>query len=136
MHSLSKSLFNIRGQFYPRDHVLAMLPSEGAARAAARELCHQGTATDAITILSPEDIRGNLAPSGGESDSPLPSPGTEAQTSRRLVQFAQDGHWALLIHSKHREDDDRMVAVLTQHNAPLAERYRALVIEDLVQDVR
>jgi hypothetical protein len=136
MQELSKSLFNVRGQFYPQDHVLAMLPSEDAARAAARELGEQGTPASDIMILSPEDIRGNLAPTGGESDSPMPSPGTEAQTTRRFVELADKGHWALLIYSKRSEADDRTVEVLTKHKAPIAERYRMLVIEDLVQDIR
>lgn len=136
MQRLSKTLFNVRGQFYPTNHVLAMLPSEQAARTAARELCDRGIAHECITIISPEDLRANIAPTGSESDSPLPSPGTEAQTTRRLVQFADEGHWALLIHSKHSEEDEPIVEVLTEHKAPLAERYRMLVIEDLMQDVR
>ena len=133
---LSDKLFNIRGQFYPQGHVVAMLPSEAQARAAAAALTGQGTPSEDIIVLSPEDIRNNLGGSAEESDSPMPSPGTEALTSRRMVQMSDQGYWGLLIHSERSENDERMVEVLTKNGAPLAERYRLLVIEDLVQDVR
>lgn len=136
MQELSKSLFNIRGQFYPRDHVVAILPSEKEAREAASALADAGIDSGEILVLSPAEIRFNLTGTAEESDRPLPSPGTEAETSRKFVDLADEGHWALLIHSKRSEEDELIVKALTESHAVLAERYRMLVIEDLMQDVR
>lgn len=136
MKELSKDLFNIRGQFYPTGHVVALLPSEAEARAAASGLADAGIDSGEIIVLSPTEIRFNITGTAEESDRPLPSPGTEAETSRKFVDLADEGHWALLIHSKRSEEDETIVKVLTENHAVIAERYRMLVIEDLMQDVR
>lgn len=128
---LDRSLFNYRGQFYPTDHVLAMMPGEQAARETAREIVSKGFSPD-VQVVSPQTLMHDLAATAAEFDEPMPSPGTEAATARHFVDLARDGHWGLLIHCKRSSRDEGLAQLLAQHGSTFAERYRLLVIEDLV----
>jgi hypothetical protein len=129
---LSRDMLNIRGQFYPTGHILAMFPGEQAARAAVRALVDGGIAEDEVSFITPEVMLREIARTVGNADMPLPSPGTEADTVRRYTDFASNGHFALLIHAPHQKDSDRVMAALKDHQPSHAEKYRMLVIEDLV----
>ncbi len=67
-----------------------------------------------------------------DSDSPLPSAGTDAATVRAYTKLAREGHTALLVRTK---DDgvtaNRLMAHVRGVPYSIAQRYRTLVIEDL-----
>lgn len=128
---LSRDMLNLRGQFYPTGHILAMFDGEDAARAAARALVDGGVQDDDISLISPETMMGDVARTVGTGDIPLPSAGTEGDTVRRYTNLAAQGHWALLIHAPDSADSDRVMAALKDHQPSHAQRYRMLVIEDL-----
>jgi len=128
---LSRDMVNIRGQFYPTGHILAMFPSEADASAAARDLRAAGLAEDAISLITPEVMLREVVGTVGHSDLLLPSAGTEDDTVRRYAEYASHGHHALLIHAPRSDENDRVMRVLNAHQVSHAQKYRALVIEDL-----
>lgn len=128
---LSKDMTNLRGQFYPTGHIVAMFPSEAAARDAAKALAELDIGEDEVSWISPEVMMAEVARTVGSADIPLPSPGTEADTVRRFSHLAAEGHHALLIHAPHGDDDDPVMDALRRFGVSHAQKYRMLVIEDL-----
>ncbi len=128
---LSKDMTNMRGQFYPTGHIIAMFPSADAAQGAARALADSGVRDDDISLITPEVMMRDIARTVGNSDIPLPSPGTEADTVRRYAQFASQGHHALMIRTPDHADEDSLMQALRGHGVSHAQKYRMLVIEDL-----
>ena len=128
---LSKDMLNMRGQFYPTGHIVAMFDGEDAARGAVKALVDGGVQEDDVSLISPEVMMRDIARTVGTADIPLPSPGTEADTVRRYSNLAAQGHWALLIHAPDGADGDRVMAALKDHQPSHAQKYRMLVIEDL-----
>jgi hypothetical protein len=128
---LSKDMLNLRGQFYPTGHILAMFPSADAAQAAGRALVDAGLVGDDISLITPEVMLRDIARTVGNADIPLPSPGTEADTVRRYAQFASQGHHALLVRAPDNSDSEKVMQALQGHAPSHAQKYRMLVIEDL-----
>lgn len=129
---LDSNMLNMRGQFYPTGHVVVMVPSMEAARKAVQALTDAGLSEDNISLLTPEIIQGQIVRTVGSADIPLPSAGTEGDTVRRFSQYASKGHHALLIHDPKADHGDRIMAALQGHEVSYAQKYRSLVIEDLV----
>jgi hypothetical protein len=127
----TKSMQNLRGQFYPTGHILLMLPDAQAAEAAGRALLDDGLADTDVQLITPEVMLGQIVRTVGDSDIPLPSPGTEADTVRRFAQYASQGHYALLVRAPDNDDSERVMAALRSHPVAHAQKYRMLVIEDL-----
>ena len=83
---LSRDMTTMTGKFYPTGHILLMLPDAGAADAAGRALVDAGLADDDIMLITPEVMMSQIVRTVGNSDVPLPSAGTEADTVRRFAQ--------------------------------------------------
>lgn len=128
---LDRDMLNIRGQFYPTGHIVAMFPDEDAARGAVKAIVDGGLHEDEISLISPEVMMRDIARTVGNADIPLPSAGTEGDTVRRFSHLAAQGHWALLIHAPDAADSDKVMASLGNHTPSHAQKYRMLVIEDL-----
>ena len=121
----------LRGVFYPTGHVLLMLPSRQQAEDAARAIAQAGIGGDEVSLLSPETVLGPIAETLGGSDSPFPSPGSEAEMVRQMVKLAHQDHWGLLVHAPRTPDADKVMRAVRDLPVAMAERYRHLVIEDL-----
>jgi hypothetical protein len=130
--TLDNEMVNIAGAFYPTGCIFAMFPTAEDARGAARKLESDGRATDAIGYLTPDDVMGKVVRTVGNADIPLPSAGTESDTVRHYAELASKGHHALLIPADSTEEADHVAQVLQQCHASYAQRYRRLVIEDVV----
>lgn len=128
---LRRDMLSMTGQFYPTGHIVLMLPDAGAADAAGRALVDAGVADDDIMLITPEAMMSQIVRTVGNSDMPLPSAGTEADTVRRFSQYAAQGHYALLVRAPDNEDSERVMAALRGHPVSHAQKYRMLVIEDL-----
>ncbi|RYY63545.1 MAG: hypothetical protein EOO24_57475 [Comamonadaceae bacterium] len=128
---LSRDMLNLRGQFYPTGHILAMFPGPDLAEAAGRALVDAGVDSDDISLITPESMLRDVVRTVGTSGATLPSAGTEADTTRRYADYASKGHHALLVRAPDSEDSDRVMEVLQRHNVAHAQKYRMLVIEDL-----
>ena len=129
---LESKMLTLRGVFYPTGHMVLMFPTEQGMREAARRLDDEGFGTDTISLLTPELIQQELARTIGSTDMPMPSAGTEADTVRRIVELASQGHHGLLIHAPTAAESDRVMEALRGAEISYGQKYRHLVIEDLV----
>jgi len=130
--TLEPSMVTMRGVFYPTGHMFIMFPSEKDARDAERKLERAGCSGESISLLTPEDIQQKIARTIGSADMPLPSAGTEAETVRRFARLASQGHYALMIHAPSAEETEHVMSILKDVPISFAQKYRHLVIEDLV----
>lgn len=129
---LEPSMLTIRGVFYPTGYMVLMLPGEQEARAAGGRLEEGGVSGEQVALLAPDVIQEKIARTVGTADIPLPSAGTEADTVRRFAELASQGHWGLMVHAPHAQDSDRVMELLAGCPISYAQKYRHLVIEDLV----
>ncbi|MBC7471405.1 MAG: RNA-binding protein [Ramlibacter sp.] len=129
---LEPSMVTMGGVFYPTGYMILMLPNEQEARAAGSKLEEGGLSGDKVAMLSPEVIQEKIARTVGSADIPLPSAGTEADTVRKFAELAGQGHYALMIHAPHAEESDRVMELLKGCPISYGQKYRLLVIEDLV----
>lgn len=128
---LDSEMKNMSGVFYPTGWMVLMMPGEQDARDAARLLADNGFADDALMIMTPEDVRTELLDAKGD-EGIMPSAGTEGDTVRRFAEMAAQGHHALMVHAPHGEESDRVMELLKEFPISYGQRYRKLVIEDLV----
>lgn len=129
---LESSMLTMGGVFYPTGYMVLMLPGEQEARAAESKLEAGGILGEKVSLLTPLVIQEQIARTVGTADIPLPSAGTEADTVRRFAQLASQGHYALMVHAPHAEESDRVMELLKGCPIAYGQKYRHLVIEDLV----
>ncbi len=128
---LDSSMKTMRGVFYPTGWMVLMFAGEQQARDAARLLEDNGIGGDAMMLMSPQEIRRELV--GAEGDNAiLPSAGTEGDTVRKIVECADKGHHGLMVHAPHSADSDRVTELLKDAQISYGQKYRMLVIEDIV----
>jgi hypothetical protein len=132
--SIEPNMLTMRGVFYPTGYMFLMFPAEQDARGALRTLEDSGFSGDEVCLLTPEDVQEKIAHTVGSADMPLPSAGTEADTVRHFAQLASQGHHALLIHAPSAKESDHVMEVLKSSNMSCGQKYRHLVIEDLVDE--
>jgi hypothetical protein len=128
---LEPGMLTLRGVFYPTGHLFLMFPTEADARQAERALEDNGHSGEHISMLTPADIEKVAAAPGG-AETPLPSPGTELETARKFAELGRQGHHALLIHAPSHDETEHIMQVLKDHPVSYGQKYRHLVIEDLV----
>jgi hypothetical protein len=128
---LESDMKTMRGVFYPTGYMLLMLPGEQQVLEAGRKLADAGIADEGTMHVTPEDFRREILGAAGDDDL-LPSAGTEGDTVRRFAEFARRGHHGLLVHAPSREDSDRVMAALQGCEISYGQKYRKLVIEDIV----
>jgi hypothetical protein len=129
---LESSMKTMGGVFYPTGYMVLMFAGEQDARDAARRLADNGIQEDAVCLITPDDFRREIVGSTGD-DEILPSAGTEGDTVRRFAQLAREGGHALMIHAPKSEESDRVMELLKDAKISYGQKYRKLVIEDIVE---
>ena len=132
--ALEPNMLTLRGVFYPTGYMFIMFPTEKEARDAERTLEEHGFTGESISLLTPQDIQQTIAHTVLNVDSALPSAGTEAHTVRHIAHLASQGHHALMIHAPSAEETERIMNVLKDSHISYGQKYRHLVIEDLVEE--
>ena len=130
--ALESNMLTLGGVFYPTGYMFLMFPTEQEARNAERALEGSGLQDEAVSLLSPQDVQEKVARTVGSADIPLPSAGTEADTVRQYAQLASQGHWALLVHAPSGDESGHVMETLKDAKISYGQKYRHLVIEDLV----
>jgi hypothetical protein len=131
--ALEPGMTTMRGVFYPTGYIVLMFPTEQDARHAERKLEANGHNGEHICLLAPAEIQEKIVRTVGNADAPLPSPGTEADTVREYARLASQGHHALMIHAPSHDETEHIMAVLKDAPISYGQKYRHLVIEDLVE---
>lgn len=133
--SLESGMTNMRGVFYPTGHMVLMLPTRDEARRACELLTRDGLSEDEICIASPEEFQRLVHGAADEDDDLLlPSLGTEAETAQHFLHLAAKGHYALIVHASAGLSSSHVLDVLNGVDISYGQRYRHLVIEDLVEE--
>lgn len=131
--SLSSGMTTMRGVFYPRGHIVLMFPTEKDALLAADLLRKDGVMDEDLSMATPEEFESTIK--GLFREHPLmafPSVGTEAETALHLQDLAHQGHYALIVHAGAQLTSHHVVELLKDTHCAYGQRYRFLVIEDLV----
>lgn len=131
--SLAAGMTNMRGVFYPTGHMVLMFPTGRDARRAAELLRQDGLSEDDLCLAEPADFERQISDAVDEwDDVVLPSVGTELETARRFRHFAHQGHHALVVHPSAATSTDHVLQLLRGLPISYGQRYRFLVIEDMV----
>jgi hypothetical protein len=130
---LLPSMLTMSGVFYPTGYMVLMFPTLKDARDAELALEDDGYPGESISLLTPRDIQEKVARTVGHADIPMPSAGTEADTVRNFVSLANQGHHGLMIHAPSGKQTERVMGVLKDAPISYGQKYRHLVIEDLVE---
>jgi len=131
--SLSSGMTTMRGVFYPRGHIVMMFPTEKDALLAAKLLREDGVSEDDLSLATPEEFEHEIRDLClDNSDLLLPSVGTESDTALHFRQLAREGHYALIVHASAKLTSEHVVDLLKDTHCSYGQRYRFLVIEDLV----
>ena len=131
--SIDAAMTNMRGVFYPTGHMVLMFPTERDARRACELLRSDGVSDEDLCVARPDEFERQISDAIDEYDDVLlPSVGTEVETARRFRYLAHQGHHGLMVHVPHQEDADRVTSLLKDAPVSYGQRYRKLVIEDVV----
>jgi hypothetical protein len=131
--SISAHKSIMRGIFYPTGHMVLMFPSEHDARNACKLLQKDGVSEEDLCLASPDEFERQI--SGAidvDSDWVLPSVGTEGETARHFRQLAHEGQYALFVHAGAKVTSEHVMELLKDTHISYGQRYRYLVIEDMV----
>ena len=128
---LESGMRTMGGVFYPTGYVVLMFPGEQQARDACKLLGDNGFDEAEVMLVTPDDFRRELGDATGD-DAILPSAGSEGDTVRRFAELARQGHHALMVHAPSADESDRVMTVLKGSPISYGQKYRKLVIEDLV----
>ena len=82
-------------------------------------------------MLTPAVILREIGKIDGESQVALPSVGTEGATVHRYIEFASEGHHALMIKSPSDAHTERVMSVVRELPFSYGQKYHMLAIEDL-----
>ena len=130
---LDPAMTTMRGVFYPTGHMVLMFPSGEDAARAAELLLADGVAEEDLSLATPAEFEQQIADASEDDDDLLlPSVGTEAETASRFRHLAHQGHHALVVHAAAGLSSDHVLEVLRGTPISYGQRYRFLVIEDLV----
>jgi len=133
--SIDAAMTNMRGVFYPTGHMVLMFPTEQDARHAAELLRQDGVAEDDLCLGHPQEFEQQISTAIDEYDDVLlPSVGTEVETARHFRGLARAGHHALIVHAASGLGSEHVLDLLKDTPISYGQRYRYLVIEDLVLD--
>ncbi len=127
----SKMLATFGGAFYPTGYSMVLFPAADDAASVGRDLMAGGLSADAIFLIPPETILSQITPTVADADNPLPSAGSEGATVRAYTKLAREGHTALLVKTDDEAAAETVMKLVRQVPYSMAQRYRALVIEDL-----
>lgn len=130
---ITSSMFTMSDVFYPNGYAFVMFPNAQDAQQVAQELNASMAENGELLHLSPQAVFrdiGKLA--AEESQSDVPSIGTEAATVLKYINLARQGHHALLVRVHSDEETELVMKVVRKVSFSYAQRYHLLAIEDLV----
>ena len=128
---LSPKMSTMQGVFYPTGYAFLMFPDAQEAENAARKLEESGFGEQDIMLLTPDVILREIGNIDGESSVALPSVGTEGATVRKYIDFAREGHYALMVRAPSDKDTERVMSVVRELPFSYGQKYHMLAIEDL-----
>jgi hypothetical protein len=127
---VDSSMKTLGGTFYPKGWMVLMFPSEQVARDAAKKLADAHVQGD-VMLVTPQDLRTHILATAAD-EAILPSAGSEGDTVRRFAELAAQGQHGLMVHAPSHDDSERVMQALQGLPISYGQKYRTLVIEDVV----
>lgn len=128
---MTSKMSTMQGVFYPTGYAFLMFPGAEEAEQAARGLEEAGFNSQDMMLLTPEVILREIGRIDGESSVALPSVGTEGATVHKYIDFAREGHHALMVRAPSDKDTERVMSVVRELPFSYGQKYHMLAIEDL-----
>jgi hypothetical protein len=128
---LKPDMLTLSGTFYPTGYVVVMFPDVQQAEQAAQELVSSGFDGEAIMLLPPETILGEIACVDSYSDVGLPSVGTEGATAQKYIELAREGHFGLMVHAESDQETEDVMVVVRALPFSHAQKYHMRAMQDL-----
>jgi hypothetical protein len=128
---LKPNMLTLSGTFYPKGYVVVMFPDVQQAEQAAQELVSSGFDGEAIMLLPPETILGEIACVDSYSDIGLPSVGTEGATAQKYIELAREGHFGLMVHAESDKETADVMEVVRALPFSYAQKYHMLAMQNL-----
>lgn len=122
---------SISGAFYPAGYSMILFPDEKDAKSIGEQLSTGSQANSEVYFIPADAILSQISPTMQSGDDPLPSVGTDGATVRAYTKLAREGHSALLVKTADGDSAEQLMQVVRTVPYSMAQRYRALVIEDL-----
>ncbi|MDB5829863.1 MAG: hypothetical protein JWQ73_4083 [Variovorax sp.] len=119
------------GTFYPSGYSMVMFPDANDAARIGKQLVDAGFDDQDVMLVPAAIVLSQITPTVSGADDPLPSAGTEGATVRALTELARKGHAGLLVKTDDEDVAERLMKLVREVPYSMAQRYRALVIEDL-----
>jgi len=128
---MTPQMTSMQGVFYPTGYIFLMLPDAQTAEQAGQALEKAGFQSEEIMLLKPEEVLREIGKIDGDSAVMLPSVGTEGATVGKYVDFARQGHHALMFKASSDDDTERAMGAVRPLPFSYAQKYHMLAIEDL-----
>jgi hypothetical protein len=130
---ITPHMFTMSDVFYPKGYAFVMFPNAQDAEQVAQELNAGMAENGELLLMKPQAVLrdiGKLA--AEESQSDIPSIGTEAATALKYINLARQGHHALMVRVDSDAEAEQVMRAVRKVPFSYAQRYHLLAIEDLV----
>jgi hypothetical protein len=130
---ITAHMFTMSDVFYPNGYAFLMFPNGQDAEQVAQELSTSLADNAELLLLKPQAVLrdiGKLA--AEESQSDIPSIGTEAATVLKYINLARQGHHALMVRVHSDAQAEQVMQAVRKVPFSYGQRYHLLAIEDLV----
>jgi hypothetical protein len=130
---ITSHMFTMSNVFYPKGYTFVMFPNAQDAEQVAKELNTNLSDSGELMLLSPEMVMRDIGKlDSEESQSHMPSIGTEAATVAKYINLARQGHHAVMVRVHSDAETEQVMQAVRKVPFSYGQRYHLLAIEDLV----
>ena len=130
---ITSHMFTMSNVFYPNGYTFVMFPNAQDAEQVAKELNTKLADGGELMLLSPEMVMRDIGKlDSEESQSHMPSIGTEAATVAKYINLAKQGHHAVMVRVHSDAETEQVMQAVRKVPFSYGQRYHILAIEDLV----
>jgi hypothetical protein len=130
---ITSHMFTMSNVFYPKGYTFVMFPNAQDAEQVAKELNTKLADGGKLMLLSPEMVMRDIGKlDSEESQSHMPSIGTEAATVAKYINLARQGHHAVMVRVHSDAETEQVMQAVRKVPFSYGQRYHLLAIEDLV----
>jgi hypothetical protein len=130
---ITSHMFTMSNVFYPKGYTFVMFPNAQDAEQVAKELNTNLADSGELMLLSPEMVMRDIGKlDSEESQSHMPSIGTEAATVAKYINLARQGHHAVMVRVHSDAETEQVMQAVRKVPFSYGQRYHLLAIEDLV----
>ena len=134
IHEQKEATRFLEGVFYPTGHMVVGLEDQQAAEKAHEALMRAGVPEEHVTLIDAASMEREAGDSLSQVS--LLSVGASIPAREMQQDLAREGCAFLLIFAPEEQDHERIAQLLRGHPVRYAVKYRALIIENLMNSIR